>query len=366
MNEDTYQLMVKSGTLLSVLLFVMVFFIALPFFMFQFPDHNEVTDFRNQVAFSDSSYFFAANFYNNEDLMPHWFKEFLKLASIIGHNRVYLSVYENDSKDKSGVLLQDFSKELTRLGIPHRIVTEQNQLRRHYPGRIDYLAVVRNKALAPLLQLIDNGTLFADNEYTASLIGSRHSRVVFINDIYFKAIDMIRLIATHGHNYDMACGLDFYSQFYDHYATRDIQGSWFVNVYPYVKEPRSQQLVRQGREFPVYSCWNGAASMSVQPFYKHNIKFRSSAVSDTCNHHSECFLICEDFRELNFSRIYVNPNVKVAYKKSDYYFQQYLMSFVDVGLSLFHHPTPDYIAPEFTVQHPEKKLTVPCGIPPYA
>jgi len=364
MNEETYYLMVKSGTLLSVLFFVMVFFIALPFFMFQFPDQSEITDFRNKVAFSDSVYFFAANFYNNEDLMPHWFREFVKLASIIGHNRIYLSVYENDSRDNSGVLLQAFCKKLDTLGIPHRIVTEKNYLRRHYPGRIDYLAVVRNKALAPLLEFVNNGTKFADSGYTSSLINSKHSRVVFINDIYFKAIDIVRLIGTHGHNYGVACGLDFYSQFYDHYVTRDIQGSWFVNVYPYVKEPRSQQLVRENKDFPVYSCWNGAASMSVQPFYKHNIKFRSSSANDTCDH-SECFLICEDFRELNYTHIYINPSVKVAYKKSDYLFQQYLMSIVDTGLSMFYHPTTDYVAPEFS-ERPEKRLTVQCGIPPYA
>jgi len=313
---------------------------------------------------SDSSYFFAANFFNNEDIMDHWFTEFIKLAGIIGSNRVFLSVYENDSKDNTSALLQVFVSKLNKLGVPHRIISENNQLRRNYGGRIEYLAVVRNRALAPLLDFVQNGTMFADNEYTTSLFASKHSRVVFINDIYFKAIDMIRLIGTHNQNYDIACGMDFYTQFYDHYATRDVRGDWLVNLYPYVKEPVSQQLVRDNKPFPVYSCWNGAASMSVEPFFKHNVKFRSNSANDMCDH-SECFLICEDFREANFSRVYINPRVKVAYKKSDYLFQQYLMPVLDVGLAWVHRPTTDYVAPEFNFAS-HKNLTVQCGIPPYA
>jgi len=364
MNQDTYHLMVKSGRYLTILVVFIVIFIALPFLLFRFPDQTEITNFQHRVIVSDSSYFFAANFFNNEEILPHWSQEFIKLANIIGYNRVFLSVYENDSGDNTSARLSEFDLKLSALGIPHKIVSETNRLRRHYPHRIDYLAVIRNKALKPLLDLVDNGTLFASPTYTTSLYSSRQSRVVFINDVYFKAIDMVRLIATHKHNYDMACGMDFYNQFYDHYVTRDIHGDWFTNVYPYVKEPTSQKLVRENKDFPVYSCWNGAASMSVQPFYKHNVKFRSSSQNGTCDH-SECFLICEDFRELNFTNIYINPNVKVTYKEKDYLFHQYVMPVLELGLWVFNRPPTDYVSPEFS-DHPDSKLTVQCGIPPYA
>jgi len=173
---------------------------------------------------------------------------------------------------------------------------------------------------------------------------------------------MVRLIGTHHFNYDIACGLDFYTLFYDHYATRDINGNWFANVFPYSREATTQDLARRGEEFPVYSCWNGAAAMVVQPFSKYKLKFRGNEPDAKCIH-SECFLICEDFRHLNFSDIYINPKVRVTYQWIDYMFQQYLMPIADFFFSLFYYPSPIQTSPEM-LDHRSMNFDVQCGIPP--
>lgn len=77
-----------------------------------------------------------------------------------------------------------------------------------------------------------------------------------------KDVDIIRLLSTDDLEYDIVCGLDFYTRFYDHYATRDIlflyyilssillwiyvhlNGDWFADHYPFVRHASSQALAR--------------------------------------------------------------------------------------------------------------------------
>ena len=50
--------------------------------------------------------------------------------------------------------------------------------------------------------------------------------------------------------------------------------------------------------FQGYSCWNGAALLNANPFYKHGIKFRRSHPGECAS--SECQLIAKDFWEAGY------------------------------------------------------------------
>jgi hypothetical protein len=57
--------------------------------------------------------------------------------------------------------------------------------------RIEFLAALRNLALAPLVAR------------------GGYATVLFSNDIYFRAEQAVELLRTRGGAYDMACALDF-------------------------------------------------------------------------------------------------------------------------------------------------------------
>ena len=68
-------------------------------------------------------------------------------------------------------------------------------------GRIEFLAKVRNKALEPLWNLED-----MSSEQARGVGHWRADRIIFMNDVFFCAKDVVRLLL---HEVDMACALDF-------------------------------------------------------------------------------------------------------------------------------------------------------------
>ena len=43
---------------------------------------------------------------------------------------------------------------------------------------------------------------------------------------------------------------------------------------PYVKDPLSQERIRNGLHVPVKSCWNGLVVIKAAPFINEGLKFR--------------------------------------------------------------------------------------------
>ncbi len=84
----------------------------------------------------------------------------------------------------------------------------------------------------------------------------------------------MRLIETNGGEWDAVCGLDYYWDFYDLFATRERPGvisnhaiSWKPDSrYPYFLDAQNQQRVYRNEPVPVYSCWNGLVVMNAAPF----------------------------------------------------------------------------------------------------
>jgi len=287
---------------------------------------------------SDHIYFFAVNLRNNEEILPNFMKEWEEVAMTIGLHRIFISIYENDSTDRTPFLLESFRQRLKRLGVPHLIKSEKN-VTNSESGRITRLAEVRNKALRPLFrpEARENSTIWNS--------GERSVRLVFMNDVYFKAIDILRLIDTQAGEYDVACGMDFYYGFYDSWVTRDVDGGKFDAFFPFVRHSESQKLLRKGQPFLVTSCWNGAAVIDASPIIA-GLRFRDNTEGSWGCYHSECFLLCADLRALNRTRIYINPKVKFAYTKRFYLLHNWVFSWVNPIMGLFRSPKPQWTPPE--------------------
>ncbi|UJR38466.1 hypothetical protein I4U23_031134 [Adineta vaga] len=207
--------------------------------------------------------FIAINLYQCESLLRDgsWMRTLMKLIDELGSNNIYLSIFENNSTDATPQLLQQFEKQIK---CKHKIVTTKLYLNdeqyaslyiqngtRRYLSRITYLAMIRNRAIEPIL----------DDQFNMSSNGIRRfSKVLFLNDIFFSSQDAVRLLQTNDGDYAAACALDFINpiKFYDTFATRDAAGySMGLPLYPYFSPGQSQLQIRQRDSLVhVKSCWS--------------------------------------------------------------------------------------------------------------
>eukprot|EP01112_Ceratiomyxa_fruticulosa_P007774 TRINITY_DN2019_c0_g1_i10.p1 TRINITY_DN2019_c0_g1~~TRINITY_DN2019_c0_g1_i10.p1 ORF type:complete len:370 (-),score=52.67 TRINITY_DN2019_c0_g1_i10:1180-2289(-) len=351
----------KGSKFLWFILLVSLVFLVFSILSLQSPIFQPHVSIPN---FDNTSFFFAVNFYKNEKILPNWMKEWGKIAKIIGPQRVFLSVYENDSKDKTKTLLREFQSFANSMGVENFFLLEEGVREKFIKGKVDritYLSGVRNKALQPLFEI--NGDAQGNWYQTARQEGQK-VWVVFVNDIYFKAEDIFRLMTTRNMDYDMACGMDFYGTFYDRWVTRDLNGDTWVAEYPYVRHPESQKLLKAGKPLDVISCWNGAVVMNSDPFLKYGLQFHGN--QDGSCYHSECYMICRDFEMLNYTRIVLNPQVRVAYDAKHYYYQNLFYPVVSPLIALFNHPQPSWskTVDQSTLKYNPvtgRPLTVACG-----
>ncbi|RUS22285.1 cryptococcal mannosyltransferase 1-domain-containing protein [Endogone sp. FLAS-F59071] len=276
----------------------------------------------------------AANLYNNEKILPMWIDELYKLLKFFGPKNVYVSIFENGSTDKTKQLLHSLKDSLNKMDVRNTIITDPTP--KNYERRIPYLAQARNKVVEPMIKLYEDW---------------KFDKVLFLNDILFSVgeiimliqSDIFNLLTTNDGNYDAACGMDFYGAFYDEFATREITGLPIGSgYYPFFADYKSRQSLINGLPVPVYSCWNGMIALNPEPFIKYGVKFRAVLPqrSQVPFEASECCLVHSDFRQLNYSKIYINPNVKVFYEESRYNYVHYVLPIINMVMWLFNHPKP--------------------------
>ncbi|KAI9321862.1 cryptococcal mannosyltransferase 1-domain-containing protein [Dichotomocladium elegans] len=275
------------------------------------------------------SLFIAANFHNNEPILEHWIQQIDALIAWAGPSRIYVSVYESGSTDRTKAMLVAWEDRLTDGKVRHRIMLDE-PLRAPEEGggnlrRIVRLAEYRNRALDPIRRTLPG----------------EFDRLLFLNDIYFDISDVIRLIQTNNGIYDAACGLDFFGEFYDTFATREVDGGWVGSGnYPYFTDPESRRLLIRGEPVPVYSCWNGAAVLPAKPFAEGRVSFRAVLPdeADPPLDASECCLLFSDMRPLNYTRTLINPHVKVGYDAFHYWYANTILPLWQPFLRLFNEP----------------------------
>lgn len=270
-----------------------------------------------------SSVYIALNLFNNEDIMTQLRAQLVLLSKSIGTGRVYVSVFENGSRDGTKAHLAQLALELDGIGVKHTISTHDASWRafcdeailpphllpscknetaesdcpnlRDCPEsiRIPLMAAFRNRALLPLFNAADMAALHAmvsdagdakppsDLSHLGLVAEGSSSiataAVVFLNDVLLRAEDVLQLMATQGGMrgagaaggaddadaqaaYDMACATDYeLLKLYDVWVARDLNGNRFSDWYPYAQP---------GTPSPAAASWqrDAASVMSGRPF----------------------------------------------------------------------------------------------------
>ncbi|KIP04159.1 glycosyltransferase family 69 protein [Phlebiopsis gigantea 11061_1 CR5-6] len=291
--------------------------------------------------------FFAAAFYNNQDVLPYWTQTMLDVIAYLGPDNVYVSVVESNSDDRTPELLRELDSSLARLDVSKRILIHDDAIPRppdmEWNHRIDFLAAVRNRALEPL---VEHGG---------------YDRVVFSNDIFIEPESLIELLETNNGEYDMACALDFgHFGAYDMWVLRDRIGHLAAGIWPYFFDAADYEAMKTGSPAPVFACWNGIVAFAADPVLPVHlrsnktlstsplhrppptthplystiaespaltppIKFRSAPRGEGC-FHSESFLLPYDMRRIfGLERIFVNPRVITAYVWHFYVWHKWIL-----------------------------------------
>lgn len=265
-----------------------------------------------------------------------WGQSVLDLINLLGEDKVFLSIYENDSGKEGKSALQNFESKVT---CNKSLVFEDHFDLKSLPSvtvpggsnrikRIDYLAEVRNRALRPL-----------DD------INRQYDKLLILNDIVFDPLDAINLLFSTNASeqgtaqYRAACAVDFVNpfKFYDTFATRDLHGySMGVPFFPWFSTAGNgesrKDVLAESDAVRVRSCWNGMVAFDAKYFQrnKHNTshadpgaqslpaRFRSGR--DLFWEGSECCLIHADIQDapsdvdaITDTGIYMNPFIRVAY-----------------------------------------------------
>lgn len=257
--------------------------------------YNEI----HKIQRSDQkrTYFIAMNLYNNEAVIPFMIRELARLIDFLGIENVFISVYENGSKDKTPELLGTFGEVLLVLNVSHKIVHLDHKTVFTKENRIPLLSEIRNRAI--------------DGMFNSSIV---YDYLLFFNDsnntliiVYFCRNDPLELIyQSYLQKSDIACGMDFTwdsANYYDNWVGRSMSGSLvrrYKGEITFKSDPESRWRYSMGLPIQVYSCWNGLALLNAEPFYKHDVRFRAYHKKLNECAASECKFLSKDYWELGY------------------------------------------------------------------
>ncbi|WFD28371.1 hypothetical protein MNAN1_003381 [Malassezia nana] len=158
----------------------------------------------NDVIFHDSvpshwrtptnnTYYIASLLHNSEAVLPNYQQSLIQLVKQLGPDNVFISIYENDSTDKTPAILRSLDAKLQRLGVQTHIVTTKQPEEVRKKERIERLSLYRNLAMEPLNSVAFGG-----------LHGRPFDKVIWINDVFFEADTVHALLDTEGGEFDQA------------------------------------------------------------------------------------------------------------------------------------------------------------------
>ena len=310
------------------------------------------------IAYSNNTLFYiTAMIVNMEETINNYIEEMKKLIDYLGHKNVIVSIVENgDSKDNTRKYLKDFQNYLNKNKITNRFILkhEIDDPRKKVepyeflsPLRIKYYSQLRNRCL--------------DFLYKLPNIDFDNTKILFFNDIIFKYEDIINLLATNNEDYDAVCGLDYYDCFYDTWVSIDLDGNSLKHRFPYFINKEAQDQVVNHKPVRVFSCWNGVMAFKASPLKNKKIKFRYKKNnkppvyqinnSERNEYESECTYFHIDLFSLGYTKKFINPDVRVAYKFEDYYPRKYFYpasievdSYFELYSESFHEKRNKYMS----------------------
>ena len=304
------------------------------------------------------SIYLAAAFHDNVHTLDSFECACKELAELPSVSELHVTVYESGSADGTDARLleieQGFHEHSRKISTSFVL---QGNITRNDRQRIEFLTDIRNQLVIPLQSL-----------------RTRYDFVVFANDVFFSAGDVMKLIGVGG---DLVCGMDFTHLsasedlvellhgsptskdgqgardvdatdvpkvspnrpiFYDVWVARTLDGLPFRHLPPYV--PQSEGNIKILRDFassdkptfadwmtkgnflplqketkpdevqPVQCCWNGLLAVRAEPFYR-GLTFRSNLPSE-CLAASENHM-CTDLWHMGYKRVAVHNGVRLAY-----------------------------------------------------
>jgi alpha-1,3-mannosyltransferase len=266
-----------------------------------------------------------------KDVGPHLADMLNALAvvtSFLGPAHVSVSLVEGPSGDATPYVLRNvLAPMLLRLGVPRstlRIETDLARIDFSKQNRIGALAELRNRALRPLWD--DTG---AESEST---VGADVSAVVYFNDVFLHAGDILELLhqhvtaSTNGKTTGITAAWDWMQRhpahFYDVWVARTMEGELFYPIPNPWWSPSDDVLAGSAAKvkydhlepFQAFSAWNGMVVLHPEPLVA-GIRFRrGNAAKGECAA-SECSLLASDYWAKGFGRVQVVPSVQLAYER---------------------------------------------------
>ncbi|KAJ7768030.1 cryptococcal mannosyltransferase 1-domain-containing protein, partial [Mycena olivaceomarginata] len=104
--------------------------------------------------------------------------------------------------------------------------------------------------------------ILAISPWEPLVIQGVYDHVLLNNNVFVEAESIIELLNTKGSDYDMACGLDFYSRgLYDLWVLHDRLRHLASALGPYFLADTGFRAVMTDEPIPVFACWNGIIAM---------------------------------------------------------------------------------------------------------
>ena len=261
-------------------------------------------------------YFFALDLHQNVAVLPRLLGTIVETIRFLGPEYCALSVVEGRSTDGTYEILAALRTDLEPLGLKYHLVandTDPHDPIHDHDERIEILASLRNQALSPLTS---NPKLYNTN-----------TTILFLNDVAPCPADLLELIhQRRSQSAHMTCAMDWTNlardpTFYDIWVARGMNGDAFFDIPSdgswdsawnlFWNDRTTARRLQTGTPFQVFSCWNGAAVFSAEPFLKGEIRFRAP-YEDECTQ-GEPSLFCKDMWWNGYTRIAVVPSVNLEY-----------------------------------------------------
>jgi len=263
---------------------------------------------------SIESLFVASVIRDVEISMPNFIVQISRLILRFPRYNLFISIYESGSRDSTARWLIVLKRILELVHVPHKIIVNGSFRQLRTESRSEFLSRIRSIVLQPLR-----------NAFAAKKM---YKKLTFIDGVFFCAQHLARLNTLSA---DIACGLNFEREmkrkdknsklietgrlvFRGVTSSVDISGRRLKKDAPFLYHKRSLDAMLKGQPFAVHACWNGIVLLKVDPFYR-GVSFHGSP-QDKCPA-SETIQLCEDFVKTGFSRVVIDPGVRVAKKYSD-------------------------------------------------
>ncbi|QIW95850.1 hypothetical protein AMS68_001368 [Peltaster fructicola] len=332
---------------------------------------------------------FAINLRDSQHVLPSQMRALLTaIHYLLPNHAVYLSIYENDSKDTTKRMLAELAAALEKIGIDGLWITSSGMHSGiNMATRINRLAEIRNAALRPLLPHAGAGT------------------VIFLNDVILCASDIFELILqSQTQSADVVLGVDWAESHipsqpyvYDAWVLRGINGQmvykqhkdtpwpmvpptgrdWLTHAFSTQSEENHSRWLNN-LPFPVYAGWGGIVALRADLFVEHGLRFRSSKhtgwtggsvsgsmgkwgklvtdwdyMNGDCPGDSECGLVMRDIWNIRAgrARVVLASQVNTAYSIREWKAARLILPFI---------PREDRFTAEELINW--TKVTIPEGV----